>query len=97
MPLSTEWTAVARVDAQHYGPLYWDPDNVARRAPFTLVNLSVSVRTERWELRGYGTNVFNKRYDTLYDDNRFVGAPGGFDFANISRGVRYGIESTVRF
>ncbi len=97
VPLTDKLTAIARVDAQHYGPLYWQPDNVARRAPFALVNVSLSVRTERWELRAYGTNIFNKRYDTLYDDNRFVGAPGGFDFANISRIGRYGVEGTVRF
>jgi iron complex outermembrane receptor protein len=97
VPLNAHWRAVARVDAQHYGTLYWEPDNRAKRSPFSLVNLSVGVKSDHWELRAYGNNVFDKRYDTIFDDNLFTGAPGGFDFANISRGARYGIEATYRF
>jgi iron complex outermembrane receptor protein len=88
---------IARVDVERKGKLYWEPDNISARAPYTQVNLSAGVRTERWELRAYGNNIFDKRYHTLYFDNLFVGAPGGFDFAYLSQGARYGIEATARF
>lgn len=97
VPLSDTLTGVAKVDVQHYGTLYWEPDNIAKRQPFTLVNLSAGVRTEHYELRGYASNLTNKRYDTIFDANLWTGAPGGFDFANISRGRRFGIEATARF
>ncbi|MEP7244139.1 MAG: TonB-dependent receptor [Gammaproteobacteria bacterium] len=95
--ISGALSGVGRIDVERKGRLFWEPDNRVERAPYTQVNLSAGVRNERWELRAYGDNVFNKRYDTLYFDNLFVGAPGGFNFAYISQGVRFGLEATARF
>ena len=96
-PVTDTLDAVARVDVEHKGKLYWEPDNNAKRKPYTLVNASIGVRTEKWELRAYGDNVFNKRFDTLFFDNVFVGAPGGFNFAYRSKASRYGLEATIRY
>jgi iron complex outermembrane recepter protein len=88
---------VVRIDVERKGRLFWEPDNRAERAPFSVVNVSAGVRTDRWEVRAYGDNVFDKRYHTLYFDNLFVGAPGGFNFAYLSRGARFGLEASARF
>ena len=96
-PVSGGLDAVARIDVEHKGKLYWEPDNVAKRKPYTLVNASIGVRSEKWELRAYGENIFNKRYDTLFFDNLFVGAPGGFNFAYLSKASRFGLEATIRY
>nr|WP_047168634.1 TonB-dependent receptor [Sphingomonas sp. Y57] len=96
-PLTDTIDGVARIDVERKGSLYWEPDNNAKRKPFTLVNMSAGIRTEMWELRAFGDNVFGKRYDSLFFDNLFVGAPGGFNFAYVSRASRYGVEATVRF
>jgi iron complex outermembrane receptor protein len=96
-PLTDTIDGVARIDVERKGSLYWEPDNNAKRKPFTLVNMSAGIRTEKWEVRAFGDNVFGKRYDSLFFDNLFVGAPGGFNFAYLSRASRYGVEATVRF
>jgi iron complex outermembrane receptor protein len=88
---------IFRTDIQYKGPLYWEPDNRVRRSPYTLVNVSGTVKADRWELRVYGTNVFNKRYVIQYFDNTFVNAPGGFDFAALSNRVRFGLEGSWHF
>jgi iron complex outermembrane receptor protein len=96
-PIMQSLEGIVRLDVERKGRLYWEPDNKAERSPYTQVDASVGVRGDWWELRAYGENIFDKRYDTLYFDNLFVGAPGGFNFAYLSKGVRYGLEGTVRF
>jgi len=88
---------VLRTDVQYKGPMYWEPDNRIRRSPYAQVNLSGTVKADRWDLRLYTTNLFNKRYIIQYYDNTFTNAPGGFDFAAISNRIRFGLEGTWRF
>ena len=86
-----------RADVTRKGVLFWDPDNKITRPPFSVVNAKIGVRREHWEVNFYGTNIFNTKYDTLYFDNTFVGAPGGFNFADLADDRRYGIEATYKF
>jgi iron complex outermembrane receptor protein len=86
-----------RTDVSRKGTLYWYADNRVSRDPFTLVNMRGGIRNDHWEADLYGTNIFDKRYYTLYFDNTFVGAPGGFDFADLADLSRYGIEVSYRF
>jgi iron complex outermembrane receptor protein len=95
--LSNDWNGVLRGEVEHKGSLFWAADNRARRNPYTLINLSAAVQKNRWELRVYGENVTNREYDVVFLDNLFTGAPGGFDFAFISRGSRFGVEAKMRF
>lgn len=95
--ISGDVEAFARGDLIRKGRLYWYADNKVSRAPFNLVNLKVGLRNGRWELNAYGSNIFNKRYNSLYFDNTFVGAPGGFDFAGLASLSRYGVELSFRF
>lgn len=87
----------ARADLTGKGRLYWYADNRVSRPPFSLLNLRAGVRNETWEAALYGTNVLDERYQALYFDNTFVGAPGGFDFARFGEKSRYGVEVTYRF
>jgi iron complex outermembrane receptor protein len=86
-----------RMDLSRKGTLYWDPDNRVTRPPFNVVNAKIGMRHDPWEINLFGSNIFNARYYTLYFDNKFVGAPGGFDFADVADDRRYGIEATYRF
>jgi iron complex outermembrane recepter protein len=95
--LTQSFEGFIRTDANRKGRLYWYADNRVSRDPFTLVNMRGGIRNDHWEADLYGTNIFNKRYYTLYFDNKFVGAPGGFDFADLADLSRYGIEVSYRF
>ncbi|HVO44830.1 MAG TPA: TonB-dependent receptor [Steroidobacteraceae bacterium] len=86
-----------RADVSRKGRLYWYADNRVSRDPFTLVNMRGGIRNDHWEADLYGINIFGTRYYTLYFDNKFVGAPGGFDFADLADLSRYGIEVSYRF
>jgi TonB dependent receptor len=86
-----------RGDLSRKGKLYSYADNRVSRPPFTLVNAKAGIRNEQWELNLYGSNIFDEDYHTLYFDNTFVGAPGGFDFARIGDLARYGVEVTYRY
>lgn len=86
-----------RVDASRKGTLYWYADNQITRPPFTLANAKVGIRRDSWEVNIFGSNIFNKTYDSQYFDNKFVGAPGGFNFAYLADDRRFGVEGTYRF
>ena len=95
--VATAMEGFVRTDLSRKGTLYWYADNRVARDPFTLVNLRGGIRNEHWEVDLYGTNIFDTRYYALYFDNTFVGAPGGFDFANLADRSRYGVEASYRF
>jgi iron complex outermembrane receptor protein len=95
--LTNSFEGFIRTDVTRKGRLYWYADNRVSRDPFNLVNMRGGIRNDHWEADLYGTNIFNKRYDSLYFDNTFVGAPGGFDFADLADLSRYGIEVSYRF
>jgi iron complex outermembrane receptor protein len=103
--LSTQYThaitggmqGFIRGDLSRKGLMYWYADNRVARPPFNLVNAKLGVRTDTLEVNLYGSNIFNKTYDSMYFDNKFVGAPGGFDFAYLADKARYGIEATYHF
>jgi len=63
-----------RTDVSCKGTLYWYADNQISRPPFHVVNAKVGVRRESWEANIFGSNIFNKTYDALYFDSKFVGA-----------------------
>jgi len=86
-----------RTDVSCKGTLYWYADNQISRPPFHVVNAKVGVRRESWEANIFGSNIFNKTYDALYFDSKFVGAPGGFNFAYLADDRRFGVEGTYRF
>jgi iron complex outermembrane recepter protein len=96
-PLTAELSGVVRTDLKYNGPMYWEPDNAIRNPPYALVDFSAGVKTDRWDLRLYGKNILDKRYIIQYFQNNFTQAPGGFDFAALSRRDRFGLEGTWRF
>jgi iron complex outermembrane receptor protein len=96
-PVWQDFEGFIRGDLSRKGELYWYADNRVSRPPFTLVNAKAGIRNEQWELNLYGSNIFDEKYYSLYFDNTFVGAPGGFDFAHIGDLSRFGVEVTYRF
>jgi iron complex outermembrane receptor protein len=77
--------------------MYWEPDNIYSQGTYTLVNPKIGLKSDRWEARLYGENVFNTKYYVLYEDNLFVQAPGGFNFAFLNLKPRYGIDLAYHF
>lgn len=96
-PLTAAISGVVRAAVKYNGPEYWEPDNAIRNPPYGLVDFSAGVKTDRWDLRLYGTNILDKRYILQYFQNNFTQAPGGFDFAALSNRDRFGLEGTWRF
>jgi iron complex outermembrane receptor protein len=96
-PLAAGLNGVARVDVETKGRMSWYPDNVVQQGSYSLLNLKLGVSGEHWQVRLYGDNVLDKKYYVLYFDNRFVQAPGGFNFAFLNLRARYGLEATYRW
>lgn len=96
-PITENIDGLIRVDFTRRGRLFWYSDNLFRRDPFNLVNVKASVLMGNMEIGFYGRNIFDVDYNTAFFDNRFVGAPGGFNFGFRGAKARYGGEVTVRF
>ena len=96
-PLTEALDGVVRVDIETKGREYWYPDNAHSQAPYSLVNVKFGVKASNWELRVYGNNILDQKYDVLYFDNLFVSAPGGFNFAFLSNKPRYGVNLSYKF
>jgi iron complex outermembrane recepter protein len=96
-PLGQKINGIARLDVDTKGRMYWEPDNVYSQGTYTLVNPKIGLKSDRWEARLYGENVFNTKYYVLYEDNLFVQAPGGFNFAFLNLKPRYGIDLAYHF
>jgi iron complex outermembrane recepter protein len=96
-PLWQKVDGIARVDVDTKGKMYWEPDNVYSQGTYTLVNPKIGLKGDRWEARLYGENVFNTKYYVLYEDNLFVQAPGGFNFAFLNLKPRYGVDVAYHF
>jgi len=86
-----------RTDVSCKGTLYWYADNQITRPPLQVVNTKIGIRRDSWEVNIFASNIFNKTYDAFYFDNKFVSAPGGFNFAYLADDRRFGIEGTYRF
>ena len=96
-PIMSSIDGVVRVETETKGRVYWYPDNVNTQAPYTLVNVKAGFEGDNWEVRFYGDNILDKKYYVLYEDNRFVQAPGGFNFAFLSLKPRYGVDLSYHF
>lgn len=96
-PITAGLDGISRLDLETKGREYWEPDNKYSQAPYSLVNLKLGVKGDNWEARLYGNNIFNKRYVVIYEDNLFVQAPGGFNFAFLSRKPTYGVDLLYKF
>jgi iron complex outermembrane receptor protein len=86
-----------RTDVSCKGTLYWYADNQITRPPLQVVNTKIGMRHDSWEVNIFASNIFNKTYDAFYFDNKFVSAPGGFNFAYLADDRRFGVEGTYRF
>jgi iron complex outermembrane receptor protein len=96
-PLWQGVNGIARVDVDTKGKMYWEPDNVYSQGTYTLVNPKIGLKGDKWEARLYGENVFNAKYYVIYEDNLFVQAPGGFNFAFLNLKPRFGVDVAFHF
>ncbi len=96
-PVMNDIDAFMRIDFYHKGTLYWFPDNIDKQKPYSLVDLQIGLRGEKWALMAYGENIFGEEYDILFFDTFFTGTPMQFNFANRSFKPTYGLEASFSF
>lgn len=89
-PLTGDLGLFSRLEMEHHGKQFWDPDNSTARNAFQLVNgqLGIEGPAKRWTVTGYVRNAFNKRYNAEYVN-------GGFAMPAEPRS--YGVEVKGRF
>ena len=97
IPLTGAMNGFYRVDVARYGKLYWYPDNLYSQDPYTLVDVQIGTRFDKWSWDLYGKNIFGQRYNVLFFDNDFVRTPSGVNFSYRSLPSTYGIEARYRF
>jgi outer membrane receptor protein involved in Fe transport len=83
-----------RVEAVHYGPLEYDPSNLARQDAYTITNLRLGLRGDRLLADVWVRNAFDTRYVPLafpyqFSSSGFIGEPGRPRTFGISLGVGF--------
>lgn len=80
----------SRLEMEHHGKQYWDPENSTPRNAFEIVNaqLGLEAPDKRWSVTGYVRNAFDHKYNAEY-------VTGGFAMPAQPRS--YGIELKGRF
>ena len=66
---------VSRIDFEHRGKTYWTLDNLDQQSAYNLVNASVSLEHDSWELRLFANNLFDEEYIEWFFGARFIGLP----------------------
>lgn len=64
----------ARLEMEHHGKQYWDPENDTARSAFELVNgqLGLELPNTGWSLTAYARNLFDKAYNAEYVSGGFA-------------------------
>jgi iron complex outermembrane receptor protein len=86
---------ISRVDFEHRGKTYWTLDNLDTQESYNLVNLSLTLESERWATRLYVDNVFDESYIEWFFGARFIGLPA--DIAWPSKPRQTGLEVSFGF
>jgi iron complex outermembrane receptor protein len=63
--LGNDISLTPRVEFNHYGTIWWDPDNTpgTKRNPLSLLKARLTLKKgDRWELSAYGDNLTNESY-----------------------------------
>lgn len=91
----TGYTLGFRANGSYTGISYWDPQDSAKQRPYTLIDLSARLATERWEISAHVSNLGKTRYNTIYSPSYDIGAP--FNVAHIGRPREWFVTGTVHF
>lgn len=70
-------------DISFVGAKYWNLATTRKQDAYQLVNLSARLEMETWEFMISGKNIFDKKYNTLYQTPAEIGlnfGPPGFEY-----------------
>lgn len=81
-------SALLRADYRRTGRTWWDVYNSTVRDPVNLVDGRAGVKSDRWSLTAFVSNLFNKKYNAEF-------SPGGFVFK--ARPRIFGVEAGYKF
>jgi iron complex outermembrane receptor protein len=80
--MSSDWSALLRVDWEHQGDKYWQLDNADVQEPIDLLNLRFGVRDANWSVFLSGRNVLDTEYYADFNPREYsgldidIGSPG---------------------
>ncbi len=94
LPISTEWSALARLDYQRFGPIYYDPANTARYRPTQFVDASLRFQKGDLSIGLWGKNIFSEYSPAIYIPDSFA---SGIGAVIRNRPASYGIEFRNHF
>lgn len=88
--LTDRFGLFSRLEMEHHGKQYWEPENSTARNAFQLVNAQLGLEgaDKGWSVTGYVRNAFDKKYNAEY-------VSGGFALPAQPR--TYGIELKGKF
>lgn len=93
--MSERMDFVSRIDYEHRGKTYWTLDNLDQQGGYDLVNLSLSLETDRWQARFFVNNILDEEYIEWFFGARFIGLPA--DIAWPSQPRQAGLELSLRY
>lgn len=89
------WGGYISADARTIGKYALDDNNAASQKAFTLVDVTVGVKIDRFDVSLFGKNIFDEQYViNVYD---FQGTGGAGAFGNIGDPATFGMRAKVRF
>jgi iron complex outermembrane receptor protein len=73
-PITNVLGLFMRVDVDHHGKQYWDPENATPRNAFELTNLHAGIESNdgKWSIVAYANNVFDKVYNAEFVSGGFA-------------------------
>ncbi len=93
--LSNGLELVSRVNAERRGRTFWTLDNVDQQDAYSLVDVSLALRSESWEARLFANNLLDEEYIEWFFGARFIGLPADIAWPSAPRQV--GVELSYRF
>lgn len=86
------YTGLFRIDATRRGRIAYDLPNAVTFQPFTIVNVRVGVKTDRWSIAAFASNILDKRAPEFVFPNFFGSVHGRLANQPFRAGVELNFE-----
>jgi len=96
-PIGDALDLVFRADYRRNGEVYWDPDNANQQDAVDLVDLRITLESEKWAVSAYAENVTDEHYEVFRFGWVWNGVPTGSDTYWPNQPQKFGIEARYNF
>ncbi len=97
VPVSDDAELGFHADAAFVGRKYWNLATTTQQRAYQLVNLSVRIELPQWEFSVSGKNIFDARYNTLFQLPNEIGNDFGDGFAVLGQPRQVVATARARF